>query len=234
MLIRLDEAFCLLSERLKALAQGRSILVATANRPYALAMASAFAVHHDGDSAQLLGVVTAAPEALELIAGVSQPVLAFVSEVLEQGDGLALVGDLKALATEQRPIATVLTLQGLDQPAMSRALRGASDVVLTQRGIDLVGILHALDAIRQDQRYVDPMISYALQEAGPGARETLSEREVMVLSLVCRGLTNREIGEQLHIAETTARGHVQAIIRKLHVKDRTSAAVEAIRRHWVE
>jgi DNA-binding NarL/FixJ family response regulator len=117
---------------------------------------------------------------------------------------------------------------------MSRALRGPSDVVLTQRGIDLVGILHALDAIQQDQRYVDPMISYALQEAGPGARETLSEREVMVLSLVCRGLTNREIGEQLHIAETTARGHVQAIIRKLHVKDRTSAAVEAIRRHWVE
>jgi len=234
MLIRLDEAFCLLSERLKALAQGRSILVATANRPYALAIASAFAVNHDGDSAPLLGVVTAAAEALELLDGVSEPVLAFVSEVLEQGDGIALVDDLKALETEHRPMATVLTLQGLEHSAMTRALRGPSDVVLTQRGIDLVGILHALDAIRHGQRYVDPMISHALQEAEPGATETLSEREATVLSLVCQGLTNREIGEQLHIAETTARGHVQAIIRKLHVKDRTSAAVEAVRRHWVD
>ena len=62
----------------------------------------------------------------------------------------------------------------------------------------------------------------------------LSDREQMVLQQLCNGLTNREIGEVLTIAETTARGHVQSIMRKLNVRDRTAAAVEAIRRHWVD
>ncbi len=56
MMIRLDRAFCLLSQRLKALAEGRAILVATANRPYALFMDSAFALHHQDPDALLLGV----------------------------------------------------------------------------------------------------------------------------------------------------------------------------------
>jgi two-component system response regulator DevR len=54
------------------------------------------------------------------------------------------------------------------------------------------------------------------------------------LELVCEGFTNREIGQQLHIAESTARGHVQAIISKLHVRDRTAAAAEGVRRHLVD
>ena len=56
----------------------------------------------------------------------------------------------------------------------------------------------------------------------------------MVLTLLCDGMTNKEIAEKLSIAETTARGHVQSIMRKLNVKDRTAAAVEGIRRHWVD
>ena len=62
----------------------------------------------------------------------------------------------------------------------------------------------------------------------------LTEREVEVLILVCDGLTNREIGRQLHIADVTARQHVQAIIHKLHVRNRTASAAEAVRTHLVD
>ena len=64
-------------------------------------------------------------------------------------------------------------------------------------------------------------------------RTQLTERERVVLELVCAGLTNREIGDILVIAETTARGHVQSIIRKLDVRDRTAAAAEGVRRQIV-
>ncbi len=63
--------------------------------------------------------------------------------------------------------------------------------------------------------------------------QRLTARERVVLELVCTGLTNREIGTILMIAETTARGHVQSIIRKLDVRDRTAAAAEAVRRRIV-
>ena len=234
MLIRLDEAFCLLSERLKALAEGRAVLVATANRPYALVMASSFALHHQDPDALLLGVVTEESEALQLLDDVHQPVLAFVSERLEAGSGLTLVERLKALSGPDRCISTILTLTDLSGSSIAAARQSSSDVLLTQRGLDLLGILHAVDAIVHGERYVDPVLRYAVQYPELEVEDLLSLRERSVLSLVCEGLTNREIGESLQIAETTARGHVQSIIRKLHVRDRTSAAVEGIRRHWVD
>ena len=54
-----------------------------------------------------------------------------------------------------------------------------------------------------------------------------------MLRLICDGLSNREIGQTLHIAETTARDHVHSLIRKLNVRNRTSCAVEGIRRELV-
>ena len=58
----------------------------------------------------------------------------------------------------------------------------------------------------------------------------LTQRERQVLQLICDGLTNQEIGNELHIADTTARGHVKTIMQKLDVDRRAAAAAEAIRR----
>ena len=63
--------------------------------------------------------------------------------------------------------------------------------------------------------------------------KSLTPRERFVLRLVCDGFTNREIGHQMFIAETTARGHVNSILRKLDVRNRAAAAAEGIRRQWV-
>ena len=61
----------------------------------------------------------------------------------------------------------------------------------------------------------------------------LTSRENDVLRLICDGLSNREIGQSLHIAETTARDHVHAVIRKMNARNRTACAVEGIRRRLV-
>ena len=59
---------------------------------------------------------------------------------------------------------------------------------------------------------------------------TLTSRESAVLQLLCEGFSNREIGRELHIAETTARDYVLSVIRKMNARNRTSCAVEGIRR----
>jgi DNA-binding NarL/FixJ family response regulator len=57
--------------------------------------------------------------------------------------------------------------------------------------------------------------------------EPLSERELEILALIARGASNKEIAEQLFIAEGTVKNHVTHILGKLSVRDRTQAALKA-------
>ena len=59
--------------------------------------------------------------------------------------------------------------------------------------------------------------------------KSLTAREHDVLKLICDGLSNREIGVALQIAETTARDHVHSVIHKLNARNRTACAVKSIR-----
>ena len=93
---------------------------------------------------------------------------------------------------------------------------------------------HVPETIKFGQRFVDPVVTCVLRDQPLQPQVQLSEREVEVLQLVCQGRTNREIGAALQIAETTARGHVQSIIQKLHVRDRTAAAAAGVRLHLVD
>ena len=82
-------------------------------------------------------------------------------------------------------------------------------------------------------------ISYFLQddtvsiEEGAGNNgmkgDIMSEREIHVLKLVAEGLSNKEIGERLHLASSTVRDYLQSVMRKLDVTSRTGAAISALR-----
>jgi NarL family two-component system response regulator LiaR len=63
----------------------------------------------------------------------------------------------------------------------------------------------------------------------PPTTDPLTERELMVLRLVAQGRSNRDIAEQLVIAEITVRTHVSNILSKLHLASRTQAALYALR-----
>ena len=65
-------------------------------------------------------------------------------------------------------------------------------------------------------------------------RTNLTARELEVLKVLARGLTNKEIGRVLNISGNTVRNHVNSIIEKLEVSDRTEAAITAIDRGLIE
>lgn len=234
MQLRVDAELDALTRDLQLLSIDHKVLVCTSNRPFALALATSFALAHTRNPDQLLGICTRPDEALTLIAAVNQPVLAFVSEQLDDGSGLELVRQLKDRPAVAPVVSTVLTLASLDPVVLRRALHGPCDALLTQRGLHVALLVAALEAVIGGFRFVDPVASFVLREQLPDDHPQLTQREAEVLRLVCEGLTNREIGAQLHIAETTARGHVQSIIQKLHVRDRTAAAAEGVRRHLVD
>lgn len=92
-------------------------------------------------------------------------------------------------------------------------------------------IVKAIRTLHQHERYIPEDISRRLLETI--GRDRLSERELEVLELVCRGLSNKEIAQRLFISDKTARNHVTSCLMKLGVGDRTEAATTAIRRGLV-
>jgi DNA-binding NarL/FixJ family response regulator len=83
-------------------------------------------------------------------------------------------------------------------------------------------------------RYLPPIARDRLAERTSVVVE-LTPREHEVLTCITRGQSNRDIAEQLHIAEKTVRLHVSSVLDKMGVRDRTQAAIYAIQRglvHW--
>ena len=88
-----------------------------------------------------------------------------------------------------------------------------------------------MECLSKGQGFVDPAFNRPIctNDNAPGE---LTPREIQILQLVAEGLSNRSIGEQLHIATSTARDHVRDILRRLGVKSRAAAAVEGLRQGY--
>jgi DNA-binding NarL/FixJ family response regulator len=92
-------------------------------------------------------------------------------------------------------------------------------------------LVNAILNVRAGRRYVSKSVGALLAERLPGSE--LTERELDVLRMLVKGASNREIGQQLGIAENTVRIHMGRILDKLGVADRTQAALVAIQRGLV-
>ena len=96
-------------------------------------------------------------------------------------------------------------------------------------------LLQAIREVHQGDSFLDPVIARKVIQMLnrpadlPPTTDPLSERELEVLRLIAEGLTNQEIADRLVISERTARNHVGNILSKLHLANRTQAALYAIR-----
>jgi DNA-binding NarL/FixJ family response regulator len=130
----------------------------------------------------------------------------------------------------------VLTTYG-DDPWLFDAIRsGAAGYLL--KGAPREQLLAAIKGTAAGEAHVDPAVAGRLlqevtRSGGPPQEsallEALTDRELGVLRLLARGLSNDEIARQLYLSRGTVRNYVSAILAKLDVADRTQAAVLALR-----
>ena len=212
---------------LLSLLRDRQVLVAV--YPRFLALSLAFRAEAGEHSLlKTLVFATSTAEGLAQLERSPGPFHLLVSEHLADGPGLHLVRAAKALSPEHR---CLLVLTHNHRLLVRAALESGADALVLEESLGRTGALVvAVEEVLLGRTYVDPAIA-----ASPGPvtePPPLTAREVEVLALVADGLSNREIGEQLHIAPTTARDHVQDILRRLGVKSRAAAAVEGVRRGY--
>jgi DNA-binding NarL/FixJ family response regulator len=124
----------------------------------------------------------------------------------------------------------VLTTYQGDEDIHKALSAGAQAYLL--KGMPHGELLEAIRSVNAGQRYLPPSVLKSLAERPPGPE--LSPREVGVLKLIVKGLSNKEIAHKLSITEGTVKWHVNIILSRLNVSDRTQAAVAALQRGIVE
>jgi DNA-binding NarL/FixJ family response regulator len=142
---------------------------------------------------------------------------------------------------ERFPQVQVLILTAYDDDPYVFALfqAGADGYVLkTASGDELV---RAVRTVYRGESALSPEIATKVVRQAVSGRpegaadqiEALTERELDVLRLAARGLTNRAIGHELGISHRTVQGHLQSVYGKLDVNSRTEAVTEALQRGWI-
>ena len=138
--------------------------------------------------------------------------------------GVEAVGVIHAEFPDARII--VLTTYDGDEN-IYRALQGGARAYLL-KDIPREEFLDDIRAVYQGQYCIPPAVAARLAQRIPGPE--LSARELEVLKLIVEGMSNKEIASALSITESTVKNHVNSILGKLNVKDRTQAATTALRR----
>jgi DNA-binding NarL/FixJ family response regulator len=134
----------------------------------------------------------------------------------------------------------VLTMQREDQYVFDAIKAGARGYLL--KDVDAEVLLDAIRSVHQGQALLDPhMAAKLLTEfrrlSDPSAAEQekmeqLTEGEMEVLRRVAQGADNKDIAKQLNLSESTVANRLRDIYQKLHVNNRTQAALYALRRGW--
>ncbi len=166
----------------------------------------------------------------------SQPVDVVILDIrMPNGDGLTALGRIKL----EKPQLSVLILSSYDNPTyVARAVAlGANGYVL--KGASREELIQAIRTAakgestwtRDELRRVTGAL--ATPRLASDVEVPLTQRESEVLKQLAHGLTNKEIAQALHISYETVKEHVQHILRKIGVTDRTQAAVWAVRKNLV-
>lgn len=171
-----------------------------------------------------------AADALERLASVDVDV-AIVDVVLPDLDGLQLCREIRS----RQPTTACLLLTSFPErrAALSAVLAGASGYLAksmpTSQIIDAVQAVAQGESLLESHEDVDGLLAELRQiEEHPHIGE-LTQQEHRVFELIGQGLTNRQIGERLHLTEKTVKNYVSRMLRKLDMGRRTEAAVLAAR-----
>lgn len=155
----------------------------------------------------------------------TRPDVAVLDVRLPDGSGIDVCRVLQQAVPETRSL--ILTAYDDDQALYAAVIAGAAGYVL--KDVRGSGLIQAIRQVAAGRSLIDPALrSRAVENMratdGPDPRlATLSLRERQVLSLIAEGLTNRQIGESMSLAEKTVKNYVSSLLSKLGLQRRTQA-----------
>jgi NarL family two-component system response regulator LiaR len=182
------------------------------------------------DDITVVGEAKDGVEALRL-AQELEPEVVLMDLIMPRMDGIETVRRMKAMRPHTQII--VLTSFGDDQKVFAAIRAGATGFLL--KDVSPQDLAAAIHAARRGEASLAPGIATKLLQeiaigANPPAEEhALTDREYAVLALIAQGRSNKQISEELSISEKTVKTHVSNILTKLHLEDRTQAAIYALK-----
>jgi two-component system response regulator DevR len=175
---------------------------------------------------EVVGEAATVQEALARIPAV-RPDVAVLDVQLPDGSGIDVCREIRS--SMPSTYCLILTSHDDNDAVLASVLAGASGYVLKQ--VRTAGLVDAIRQVSLGRSLIDPaVIARVMEQVRQGTRRVerlpeLTQREREVLDLVADGLTNRQIGEAMFLAEKTVKNYVSSILAKLGLERRTQAAV---------
>jgi DNA-binding NarL/FixJ family response regulator len=159
-----------------------------------------------------------------------RPHVALLDGRLPDGSGIEVCRAVRSVDPSVKAI--ILTSYDDDEALFAAIMAGASGYILKQIiGVDLVDVVRQ---VADGQSLLDPSVTQRVLErirsgetSQPAELQSLTAQERRILELITEGMTNRQIGAELYLAEKTVKNYVTNILSKLGMQRRTQAAVLA-------
>ena len=164
--------------------------------------------------------------ALRLLAE-RQPDIALVDLRMTPMDGCEIA---RAIRERDERCKVIILSAHATEDEVFRCLQTGALSYLT-KDTDTAALFETIRSVHAGKRVINPRIAERLGEHVGGF--ALTSRQIEVLSCIAQGMSNQEIAESLGVTVGTVKSHVKAILKKLHVRDRTQAVMSGIRRGLV-
>jgi two-component system response regulator DevR len=175
---------------------------------------------------EVVGEAGTAAQARSRIAA-TLPDVVLLDVRLPDGSGIDVCRDVRSLNPEVKCL--ILTAYDDDEALSAAVIAGASGYVL--KDVRGSGLVESLRKVASGHSLLDPMLTRKVVERIHSRNDTdprlgsLTARETQILSLIAAGLTNRQIGSELSLAEKTVKNYVSGLLAKLGLQRRTQAAI---------
>jgi len=182
------------------------------------------------DSQPDMTVVAQASDGREAVEGYARhrPDVMLMDLRMPEQSGLEAIRQIRAL--DSGAVIIVLTTYQGDEDIHKAMRAGAQGYLL--KGMHHNDLLGAIRHVHSGSLYLPQEVRDTLANRLPGS--DLSPRELQILELIVKGLSNKQIADRLGITEGTVKWHVNGILGRLNVSDRTQAAVAALNRGIVQ